>query len=673
MRDAYDQVAISINGLLTARFDSQLKRRKDKRLREFSHALPEYGSITATLSAPHVQLAVPSFPESVYFFLNFASGSFQYWTGFGPSAKQKTQDVTGWSVGFKTSIGLSQLATVPKSIADQISLYKPDGYSASQLLMGLSAAAVAELAWHVSKCPGLEDNLDLKFASQNIFKQYMNIYLNWLSTSSYSVLGYAIHVTDSSSANLPIPSFSPVATKCQIQTYSPLTGEFSNSFPTGGGLDMIIFEGMSAPGVFPSTPYDPTLAGNWVVGGIDASLAISKAIFWDQYLLNKLSELNLKALAMANDSYYWVYETNSSKLSGNAWYITDGSMPTSAPWVSNSTGATFDWSGSRHEGENSFFGGQWSKDTTTTISNGLTWAAGASTATITVDIKQNHKHWTGGHGGGTDTITGGDTHIAWSLTITLSTIKLGELSVAIDYSTPTLEYKYSSTQDFWDWGGAQKASYENAATTALKSGVDISSIKQDLTDALNNQAKFVFPGAGDFFMKNPTYNQQGDLLVNLSYIQKEIAIDDVFHLQVAPGAGSLGGKWLKVDGSVDGSPLVMVDTQAEATAFQVDNGNLVIDQDHLPTGLRAETAPTAETDKVQSLAFVTAGTFDRLDYKQQLQCSVTGSNFAYSLDQAANWISNFALDTETEKHVCLFKGDTDDAAPFSVFQVQAII
>ncbi|KAH6892636.1 hypothetical protein B0T10DRAFT_458344 [Thelonectria olida] len=71
-------------------------------------------------------------------------------------------------------------------------------------------------------------------------------------------------------------------------------------------------------------------------------------------------------------------------------------------------------------------------------------------------------------------------------------VTLGELSVNVDCCTPILEYKYNSTQSFWDWGGSPKASYENAAMTALKSGVDMTSIKKDLMDALNEQLKACF-------------------------------------------------------------------------------------------------------------------------------------------------------------------------------------
>jgi len=661
----------SINSILSARYNSQLKRKTDRRLREFHHALPKYGAISATLSAPRIQMAVPESPESVYFFLNFEKGSFQYWTGFGPTAEQETQDISGWSVAFETSFGLSRLATVPRAIASQITL-KPGSYSASQLILGFSAAAAAKLVWTTSVCPGLEDNEDLRFAIQNIFKTYMDTYLQWLSTGAYSVLGYIVKVEDpSANAQLAIPSFPPTAVKCLIQNYVPATVEFKSQYPARAGLDMFVIEEM-VDQPFPDIPYNPAKAGNWIIGGLDANLTISRRIFWECYVLQKFALLNMQCLTLANDSSYWSQGRKGSKETGNDWIITDGPRPVSAPWILNATKATFKWQGRlKREAE----GARCILDTA--ISNDLAWIPGSDTATISVSIMQN---WSVHSDNLRSLKIGADSCVSWTAAMTLNTIKAGELSVTVACGAPDLQYL--TNMSLFD--GQQcciplREHHENQVNEALKSGVDMGKIQTELTDALNGQSKFVFPGGGDFFMKNPKFNTTGDLLIDLSYVQKEIAVDDDFHLQVsAPGVAGTDGQWLKVSDTADNnSTVVLVATQQEATLFQIDNGNLVIDQAGLPKGLRASTKSAAAPAKVQDLVFVSGDTFDKIDASGKLECSTTGSKFSYSLDSttahwSANWYGTFALDVETKSRVLLFKGKVKDAAPLAVFSLNAI-
>ena len=676
-----DQViAISedcINSIIATRFSNQLKRKKDRRLREFKHGLPDYGTIDGTLSAPRVQMAVPYTPDSVYFFVNFEQGSFQYWTGFGPNAKPHTQDLKGWSVGFKTSFGLSKLATVPKDIADQITLLKPGSYSASQLLLGFSAAATAELVWSVSTCPGLEEDRDLQFASQNMFKQYMDIYLRWMATGPYSVLGYAIKVEDNSTdSHIAAPSFPPTDVKCRTQEYVPQTDAFRKQYPGRGGLDFFLFEEMSESRAFPEVPYDPAKAGNWIVGGIAANLTMSRSIFLEKYLMTRLDLLNMQCITLANDSYFWVSQQKGWKMTGNDWILTQYSKVTTAAWVPTDIGATYSWTGKNFKSNNSIWTGQWRDNLTTIINNVMKWAPGSDTVTVEVDIKQNRDQWTGGHGESTDTLSGGDTAISWKVVITLGTIKDGELDIQVTYGTPTLSYKYQSTQLAWDWGGSLKASYETTAMDALKGGADLSSIQNSLKGALSGQSRFVFPGGGDFYMKNTKFNNRGDLLIELSYIAKAIEVDFDFHLQVsAPELPEVNGKWLKVSTtSTESNPVNLVADQKDATVFQIDNGDLVVDQSGFPTGSRAITKVLGSNSKVQDLLLVTQDAFDKSQEKEKLECSMTGSKFAYALDGGTSniWYGTFALDPETETKLQLFTGDAGHPDPYMVLSVNAI-
>ncbi|KAH7240280.1 uncharacterized protein BKA55DRAFT_577254 [Fusarium redolens] len=42
---------------------------------------------------------------------------------------------------------------------------------------------------------------------------------------------------------------------------------------------------------------------------------------------------------------------------------------------------------------------------------------------------------------------------------------------------------------------------------------------KQLSDALNGQGRFVFPGGGTFDIKDPIFSNNGDVLIGLSYRQ----------------------------------------------------------------------------------------------------------------------------------------------------------
>ena len=59
----------------------------------------------------------------------------------------------------------------------------------------------------------------------------------------------------------------------------------------------------------------------------------------------------------------------------------------------------------------------------------------------------------------------------------------------------------------------------NAVKGALEQGLErgYSKVEKNLLNALSTQGKLFLPGAGTFLMKDPKFNDRGDLIVNLEY------------------------------------------------------------------------------------------------------------------------------------------------------------
>lgn len=584
LQNYHEIIAISegsLNSVLKLRYSTNLKKNKDRRLREFKHAIPQFGSIDGTLSAPHIQMVVDKAPQSVRFYVNFESGSFEYWLGQGPYAELKSQDIAGWSIAFNIDFSLQKLASVPTAIRDQVTLLHPEHYSVSEIVLGLSAASLASVDWTHSTRPGLSQDQDTEIIQLDGFKRYFEMYIDWLSRGPYSVLGYAIevHKATSEGTELMPASFPPTSVQCITQAYVPCTDDFRDVFPTydittvskqsRGGLDALVFLEMTNFAGWPGTFYDSATAGNWITGTVSSSLALSKLVFWDGFLMKKFSALNMQILALANDMFSWVMW--SKRVYPNPWKVDQAAKPDSAPWESTPDGAKYSWSGLYNDKDGSDY-----DKTVTKIDNVMRWMPGTEFVKVDVQITQARSY---NQSSKSEFDMGysftQNTSLTWSLVLRLNTIKAGELETVVSYDQPKLTSNRSDSQAFWHGDLVKK--YEQDVIDRIKAELNTSAIHSEVSGVLNDKGRFVFPGAGDFNMSDPAFNPRGDLLVKLDLVPGQLPIDDDFHLQVAAPNQDFHGQYVKVEKDGDDAAWVLVADKQQATLFQTSNDELRVD------------------------------------------------------------------------------------------------
>ena len=675
----YDEIIAisegSLNSVLQLRFNKTLKKNKDRRLREFNHAISQFGDIKATLSAPHIRMIVDAAPQTVRFYVNFEKGNFQYWVGQGPWAEKRSQDIQGWSIAFKIDFSIEKLDSVPAAIRDKIKLLKLGSYSVSQIVLGLSAARLAWIDWDSSVYPGVSNELDVQIIILDAFKKYFDIYVGWLSKGPYSVLGYALHVNDKPDGMLLPPNFPPTAVKCITQMYMPLTTAFrvefpstsSSTKPSRAGLDSLVFLEMTDNREWPGTPYNSTQSGNWITGSVSSSLALSKRVFWDCYLLDRFSALNMQILTVANDMFHWVMYSKREAV--NPWKIAQGNKPGEASWQSTTDGAVYSWTGEYKDKDGLDY-----DITTTKIDNAMKWIRGSDVVKVDVKVKQSRKYnqsakgeFDMGHSFTQETL------LTWSLTLRLNTIKAGALEAVITYDTPNLESKRSDSQSFWDWGGLIEK-YQQDTINTIKSRLDVAGIQSQLSSVLSGKGTFVFPGAGDFAMRDPVFTLNGDLLVTLQLVAGQLIIDDDFHLRVAAPGQASDGQWVKVAKDGNAADFLLVASQSQASLFQTDDGKLTVDVQGLPTGQRASVGPAnaPAPGQMYTLQDVFFDTPDMAKTRPQtIDFYTTGSGIFYSVD-GKYWWNRFVLE---DQKLRLFLGNPPADGvqlPVKPFLLQAV-
>ncbi|KAJ1547480.1 hypothetical protein HK096_002709 [Nowakowskiella sp. JEL0078] len=472
------------------------------------------GTMTAVMNPPTVELIVENEEHKVYFFLNFKSGTFEYWNGHGPNSTKDSLSMDGWVFAFKVNLLLSELDKIPDSVNSRIDknlVDNPDSYSVSQLLLDFQTADLAEYDQEKSKLIGLTPGLEVK--QKTYLLMYLTDYIESLKTGSHGILGYAITVKKPELANLTASSFPPTSLKFQIYPY--LSGGDANApkIP-GSGYNMLLFLQMTGGRKIPADILN--WSGNWIAPSPPSNLmmagtmAICKQNFWDGLLLPVLEDINKLTVQGANAIFIDAMSLNPSDPD---LQLHDFS------WKSSNKGSlTFDYTKSK---EKKYFGG--SEKAENSIDNQILWTAGSPVIKISgnANIKiSTEEDPTSSFG--SVLFESKTANIDWNFTLTLSSVNDGSLTVNASEPqvTASSSHELAPTNLFGITfsSGFDKATIE--LQNNLESKIDIDNITKTIKNTLNGQNKFVFPGGGTFSMKNPLFNDESDLLVELTYNQE---------------------------------------------------------------------------------------------------------------------------------------------------------
>ena len=115
----------------------------------------------------------------------------------------------------------------------------------------------------------------------------------------------------------------------------------------------------------------------------------------------------------------------------------------------------------------------------------------------------------------------------WITTITLKAVEKGALDVGVATSTPIVNTVINeSSNDTLDKikkvFGNDLQKFNEALAEKIKTSaaekITNKNLAKTLRDGLAETNQFIFPGGGTFKMKDPTFNNAGDLLVGLTYV-----------------------------------------------------------------------------------------------------------------------------------------------------------
>ncbi|VZH91373.1 unnamed protein product [Fusarium fujikuroi] len=562
----YDQVIALSQGNINETLELHFMR--NEKLQEFKAMFPTYG-LKGKLSSPSVHLIDKENADQAIFYLNFESGTYYYFEqpsntpqydedGFPLPVGQPTRvkvDVSDWSLAFFVDFSFKRMATVPDKIRDAIEL--PGSYSVNQLLIDFGTPEILNIAWDHCSTPGVPEAQ--KATCRAEIRMFLGTHLEsvLLKENDHNILGYTVKIDappDGETVEKRLkgvfkkaPHFPPTSVRLQTINYRP-DGREVQAGGEKSDHNAFLFTEMTQFRKMPNQ--DLQWSGDWFYGGIGGTLAMSRQIFLDQYLAEKLQPAIAGPWKMANHIGNTCTEFSDRILKfqfrGDDEWILKRSRDTS---VNMRRGAgvqltyhdvdenSAQWGDEKEESVKALAAKEHYWYNKAELSCVIEPQVGTGKIIITTDLKTDTQRTVKSKVGSSDLQL--VCKIQWNTTIDLRAIETdAKLLVGVESKKPIVNVDIVKDTAKVEGTGEAAEQWEKWIQEAaadrkkrpLKERIEThiemfqylsGNIAHNLEEALNQQGRFIFPGGGTFDMKDPIFSKEGDLLIGLTFREGE--------------------------------------------------------------------------------------------------------------------------------------------------------
>ncbi|KLP05068.1 Uncharacterized protein LW94_14145 [Fusarium fujikuroi] len=562
----YDQVIALSQGNINETLELHFMR--NEKLQEFKAMFPTYG-LKGKLSSPSVHLIDKENADQAIFYLNFESGTYYYFEqpsntpqydedGFPLPVGQPTRvkvDVSDWSLAFFVDFSFKRMATVPDKIRNAIEL--PGSYSVNQLLIDFGTPEILNIAWDHCSTPGVPEAQ--KATCRAEIRMFLGTHLEsvLLKENDHNILGYTVKIDappDGETVEKRLkgvfkkaPHFPPTSVRLQTINYRP-DGREVQAGGEKSDHNAFLFTEMTQFRKMPNQ--DLQWSGDWFYGGIGGTLAMSRQIFLDQYLAEKLQPAIAGPWKMANHIGNTCTEFSDRILKfqfrGDDEWILKRSRDTS---VNMRRGAgvqltyhdvdenSAQWGDEKEESVKALAAKEHYWYNKAELSCVIEPQVGTGKIIITTDLKTDTQRTVKSKVGSSDLQL--VCKIQWNTTIDLRAIETdAKLLVGVESKKPIVNVDIVKDTAKVEGTGEAAEQWEKWIQEAaadrkkrpLKERIEThiemfqylsGNIAHNLEEALNQQGRFIFPGGGTFDMKDPIFSKEGDLLIGLTFREGE--------------------------------------------------------------------------------------------------------------------------------------------------------
>jgi hypothetical protein len=489
------------------------------------------GTLKAKLLAPSVTLGLDDDRTKVLFELKFASGLF---STFDDNNQPKEVAFGASSIAVRVDIDLSHVdaAQVPESVQNAIKNLGAGMFSIRQLLFDFQNAALASYDPKHTTLP--RELLDDALFIAGLITLFQNLH-----KTGANLLGYAVTVTNPNEACPEAPTFPPTDLNFATQLYLDDVSETRKP-----DLDSLNYLLMTQHRPFPPRAL-PT--GNLVQEGSHGTMAISRAVFVEGYLLPLLSKITNRTSTFTDIGWYYCsLKTEAGGSFEPAWEEKRTLEDLVSPFKDNIEQDTYSYpAATGAQVMPAFTGHRWhfvsvdqkridQKDTpvrdSTTVLRGLaSHACELSITPGTNEIKLRGvsllgTSWNVWAGVVDFFLTAHELHtlsarIDWEATLRLVVDSSGHVGAQIEYEAKPIRIKQGSNWvgaiGNFAWPEQAKNNLEDLQKEFTKT-FDSDELKKAIAGAFSTQRSFVFPGGQQYFFKDLVFNNELDLLATLT-------------------------------------------------------------------------------------------------------------------------------------------------------------
>ncbi|OJD34159.1 uncharacterized protein BKCO1_25000113 [Diplodia corticola] len=256
----------------------------DSPVRGVDVAVPGFGRISGSLSAPSVTLHVESTSPTLYFLVPFSSGTLQ----LGPDSSHSWK-VDGWVFAFPVEVASNELAPGTDDYARYVKRMgiSPGSFSLVELLIDISRANT----WDKKHSSFSHDWETESPAVQQLLNQFVAGWLRMMAADDRTVIGVSIKAARPESVNHNAPTFVP--TSCEYAVY-PWLGSGALDKPSDGANENALCYLLMTDNATPPAIHKLPHSGNFVdaTSNHQGTFCMDRAQFWERWLLPLLQEVN---------------------------------------------------------------------------------------------------------------------------------------------------------------------------------------------------------------------------------------------------------------------------------------------------------------------------------------------------------------------------------------------
>ncbi|KAF4294669.1 hypothetical protein CNMCM8686_002446 [Aspergillus fumigatus] len=528
--DPYDQIIVLSQKVINAGFKNMWKLAQgddDSPLTHFKKSIHgEY--IEADVGIPSVKLHVESREPMLYFLLALKNGEMAVYESDDSDTLFKW-DIKDWVLAF--NVVISKCNGCPSTGR---SMEPAPNHPSLPLLDQKKITKDSEEYRKFKERAGLpESNFSLAQlfidASSSVL-QFIDHWIKVMSESGSSILGYSAQreqVNGGDELNEYAPSFPPTSIDYFCYPWRGVDGSGANKDDQdSNALAYLLMSDFKNPPAEGSIQY----SGPWVDGDDRvASFCMNRALFWNWML--PIARQVVVAMTPVPETPYVSYAGTPPDMPWRTrprYHIGDtNASANDYKWVPNPSGGwstsmpmkfTWDKVTVPHNSNDWMIGEEWGDNTQATVS------FGAGTERLTVKGGSKFRYQIDHHRDGMSgtrqvwPLFWVEVFTDWRLSIDMTSIEEGGIVFhPKENNNEDVKVAYKEYGDMKMESTAQDLAESIADDVKQNMTAALESVSETLSQAMANANRLCLPAAGTFFMKDPVFNEGGDLLVKLEY------------------------------------------------------------------------------------------------------------------------------------------------------------